>query len=147
MQIQFNPKVANELLGQQFWNQLALRFIRIIRTRTRQGRDMNGQPFKPYSKGYLKKRQADGITSSTVNLEYSRQGGMLKNIDHMVSNTFDSVTIYFNDARARQLALYHNEMGAGKSRIIRKFFGITQQSAQREFSQIDYSNIHKMFRN
>lgn len=134
-----NPE--RQLLNQQYWNALALRAIRIIRSRTRKGKDVEGRAFRQYNKQYLKKRQADGIlNASLVNLEYSRVAGMLKSIDHMVSNDLSSVRIFFNNDRARTLAEYHNESGAGRSRIIRKFFGLTDNAARRIFSEIKLTN-------
>lgn len=124
-----NPE--RQLLNQQYWNALALRAIRIIRSRTRKGKDVEGRAFRQYNKQYLKKRQADGIlNASLVNLEYSRVAGMLKSIDHMVSNDLTSVRIFFNNERAQTLARYHHEMGAGKSRVIRRFFDLSPAEAK-----------------
>lgn len=147
MKLDLNLNIAKNFLNQQFWNKLALAAQRIVRARTRKGLDSAGQPFKKYSPGYLKKRQAEGIIAAdTVNLEFSRQGGMLKAIDHMVSNNLESVTIFFNDKRAEQLAIYHNTMGAGKSKIIRKFFTIETAQEKQQLMQAGYNDIHNLFR-
>lgn len=147
MKILIKPNVEKKLLGQQFWNAIALKAIRVIRNRTRQSRDMEGKKFREYNKQYLKKRRDAGIlNAATVNLEFSRAGGMLKSLDHMVAQDLESVVVYFNDDRARELAGYHNDTGAGRSRVIRKFFGITPDAAKRILGEIDYTKIDNLFR-
>lgn len=118
-----NERLIKALNESKVLNKIGLAASRIILRRTRQGKDISGSSFKPYSKSYQKKKKKMGFADvTTVNLEASRVGSMLSAIDYETS--FDSVILYFNKPAKEQLAYYHNISGAGKSRVIRKFWGI-----------------------
>lgn len=64
--------------------------IRAIQARTRQGRDVKGQSFAPYSPAYEKRKADAGVGTGTVNLTVS--GDML-NALQIVELKDDSVTL------------------------------------------------------
>src|SRR5690606_20105304 len=45
-------KLARQLINQRMLNRLGLASIRIVKTRTRRGIDVEGQPFRAYSDDY-----------------------------------------------------------------------------------------------
>lgn len=96
-----------------------------ILLQTAAGIDYKGAAFKPYSKAYAKregKRNA-WMYQSGVMLNSMTQ----KAIDNM------SVMVYFNNATARERAKWHNVDGAGKSKVIREFFGFSEMAKQEAF--------------
>ena len=125
-------KIFNQLLkslkSQKLQNLLGLAVTRKVKDRTRKGTDVDGSPFKPYSKGYKKKRKQAGLSTSTVNLAFSKYDSMQKSIDHIVSRDFSKVVVYIkNNNKKRQIARYHHYKGAGKSKVVRKWFGLSKQ--------------------
>ncbi len=120
-------KLLDALKNQQLWNKLGLAAIRLIRIRTRKGKDVDGKDFKKYSAGYKKKREKAGLPTHPVNLEFANVGSMLHKIDHVIYNEFDGVSVLIDDPHKEQIARYHNIEGAGKSKVIRKFWGINKE--------------------
>lgn len=129
------PNLADAALMREVGD-LALRFIR---TRTAAGKDVEGQSFQPYTPGYAERRQKEGL-GTTPNLAVS--GRMLNDMGILTVGP-GKVTLGFRSqggtaAKGKGLTLiqrsrsvgaadkasYHNELGAGKRRVIRKFFGL-----------------------
>lgn len=79
--------------------------INIITLRTKSGRDMNLNPFTPYSKEYQKKRAELGRSSSTVDLAVTghMQGAITQSIGT------GETTLRFMDANANRIARAHND--------------------------------------
>lgn len=133
--------------SQQFLNKLALAAIRIIKKRTREGKDIKGASFKEYSKGYLKKREAAGLPNADqVNLRFAKRQSMMDAIDHEVANDLESVAVLFNDSVKNDLAYYHNVSGAGTSNVIRKFWGIELQEELDDMGDIGFKELEKIFK-
>lgn len=87
----FPPLAGLPLTNKQVMREVGLLARERVYRRTISGTDMHGQPFKAYSKDYLKaKQQAVGTTQ--VNLQLS--GGML-NALQIINVTEDSVEIGF----------------------------------------------------
>jgi len=117
--------LVNKLHSQKLMNLLGLMAERFIQKRTREGKDVSGSPWAAYSEPYKKKREKVGLSTHPVNLMWDEYTGMMRHIDHLVARTFDKVLIYINDPHKRKLAYYHDKSGAGKSRVVRHFFGIS----------------------
>lgn len=120
--------ILDGLQNQTLLNKLGLTQIRKIKDRTRRGVDLSGKTFKPYNEQYAERKfKTTGIPTHVVNLTLDDISGMLQQIDHVVNTDFSNVEILFRDPRKRKLASYHNELGAGRSRVIREFWGINPQ--------------------
>lgn len=124
-------------------NKLALGAIRLIKKRTRQGIDISGNPFIPYSKKYARKRERAGKETSIVNLVYDDYFGMMNKIDHIVARDLSSVSILIDDKEKSQIARYHNIEGAGKGKVIRKFWGLSEEEEAQlgELAELEIKNI------
>ena len=97
--------------------------------RTNAGKDFNFKPFKPYSPKYAKKNN-----KTTVNLTLT--GEMLNT---MVYRTLakDKGKIFFSTADAREKATWHNITGAGRSKIIREFFGVNDKDNESAVKELN----------
>lgn len=85
------PLATRQLTTPELMREVGLQAVRAIQTRTRLGRDADGQAFPPYSKGYAKaKAEAGYAGSGTPNLTLS--GDMLNTLQ-VVEVTNATVTI------------------------------------------------------
>lgn len=116
----------------------------MIRTRTQQGRDATGASFVPYTPDYAAKKAKEGL-GTTPNLTVS--GRMLNDMG-ITDVAPGKVSIGFRSAggstRGKGLTLiqrsravgaedkarYHDVLGAGKSRTLRKFLGLTREETE-----------------
>lgn len=150
-------------ISQQAMYRAGLLAVKIIRERTLAGKDIDGQPFKPYGTRTFA-RPAGGITktaranlkglvsyfrrggslwiavqggykafkdavygdSSTVNLQ--AEGHMLRSLTVLepVDTASGIVRVGFTRTEEAEKAFWHNVSGAGKSRAIRRFMGLSQ---------------------
>jgi len=94
-----------------------------IKTRTAKGRDWKGGSFKSYSSGYKKKRLKKNRTL-TPNLFY--EGLMLGNMTNkqVSANKFK---VFFPNQTQNRKAAYHDFFGAGKGKVIRPFFSVSNK--------------------
>lgn len=149
---EINYRILLALKKQQFFNKIGLGAIRLIKKRIRSGKDIKGSTFQPYSDNYvLVKSRAGFANPEKVNLTLARVGGMLAAIDHK-SVGEDTVEVYFTDPLKEQLAYYHNVSGAGKSKVLREFFGLNEEEedtltelAQSEAEKILVKEIGGLF--
>jgi len=88
-----------------------------IQTRTGEGVDYNGVPFKKYSDSYLKRRLANG-RNKAVNLQWHNQ--MLRAIT--AKNIKGGFRIYFMNSTENKKAKYNQET--------RKFFGLDKKQKE-----------------
>ena len=127
--------LTNKTLMRQVGNLV----LRLVTTRTRAGKDMNGQSFAPLSPEYAaQKRKALG--SARADLTVS--GRMLNDMAIQAVGAKD-VSVGYKGAgggrasggtfiqRSRSVsgaakAFYHNESGAGKKRVKREYMGLTK---------------------
>jgi hypothetical protein len=138
-------QIIDALKSQTLWNKVGLAGIRIIRKRTREGTDVEGKSFQEYSEGYAKKRERAGLPTHPVNLQFDDIQGMLMMVDHEVFNTLDGVKIFINDSAKEQLAVYHNIEGAGKGKVIRRFWGFNEFENEQlsDLAEKEVANILK----
>jgi hypothetical protein len=146
-------QLLKALRSQAFYNKLGLAALRIIKDRTRKGRDVEGKIFMPYSDPYAASREKRGLNTHPVNLSFqdltrmlpkgykSSQQGMLNSIDHVVANDFTSVSILINDPVKEQIAVYHNVQGAGKGKVIRRFWGIEAAKEIKQLADLGYKTL------
>jgi len=124
-------KLVDKLHSQKLMENLGLLVERFIGKRTREGKDVEGRPFRPYSKEYARRRQRAGLQTHPVNLTWDEYTGMMRSIDHLVARTFDKVLVIINHPHKRKIALYHNLLGASKSKVIRHFFDVNAAETQK----------------
>lgn len=95
-----------------------------ITKRTEAGLDQDGRPFEAYNPDYAAwKTQYTGRGVGRPDLRLS--GRMLNDMG-VVAVTRTKVVIGFRTAEAAERAMYHVQLGAGRSRRIRDFFGLSQ---------------------
>jgi len=135
-------KILSALDNDKILNRLGLGGIRIVKERTRKGLDVDGKSFKPYSEGYKKKREEAGLVTDIVNLEFDDLEGMLHKVDHEVNNSLHSVQMLIDDPEKETIAGYHNIQGAGKSKVIRKFWGFSEEEKEK-LRDIALEGIHE----
>lgn len=127
----FLNEVIDALQSRTLLNKLGLAQIRKIKSRTRAGLDLEGKPFKAYNEKYAeRKEKLTGIPTDVVNLVYNDIDGMMASIDHVVASDLKSVALTFTKKDRARIAQYHNELGAGKSRVIRQFWGVSEQDSK-----------------
>jgi len=125
--------LSSGLHNQAMLNNMSLAAIRIIKKRTREGRQIGGLPFKGgqgYSDGHEKKRREAGLPVDRINLEFNDYNGMLQHIDHIVFNDLSGAEVDIYDAQRRKIAYYLNTAGAGKNKIKFPFFGLSAEETK-----------------
>jgi len=119
--------ILDGIHSQKMMNKLGLAQQRNIQKRTREGRDLLENAFRPYNPIYARRKtRKTGIPTNVVNLIYDDVNGMMKSIDHVVFNDFTGVELFFTDDQKKRLAEFHNILGAGKSKVIRNFWGVSK---------------------
>jgi len=93
------------------------------RTQTK-GIDVNGNPFKPYSKAYKRRLVKQ---SGVVDLTDTQQ--MFSSLTSKI--TPSKGTLFFRGQDANKKAFYHDVVGAGKRKVIRPFFSINDKEADK----------------
>ena len=102
--------------------------VGMIKMRTAKGEDYSGGKFAPYSKKYKARRQAKGLPTGFVDLNWT--GQMLGALTYESVNSPDSATVIvkFADAQQARKAHGHNyKIPAGKPR---RFMGLSQQDVE-----------------
>ena len=101
--------------------QAGFHLLDIIRTKTAKGQDFKGNPFAPYSKGYLKRLEREGKPTA-VDLFYSgRMLGALTPSGKTVRKISNNiVSVSFSNSQMRQRALFNQVLMGEKNR---EFFG------------------------
>lgn len=137
------PNLPQPLVSAEVMREVGTLAIRLIRTRTMGGRDVQGQPFAPYTPDYAAKKAKEGL-GTTPNLTVS--GRMLNDMavtEALPGKASIGFTSSGGSTRGKGLTLiqrsravgaedkarYHDVMGAGKSRTLRKFLGLTREEA------------------
>jgi hypothetical protein len=124
--------------------------ISIVRERTAAGIDTNGQRFIPYSEGYAKQKQ--GLVRELKKARGTRKlnqtagsypswlratGQTLSAMQADVTSAITlrgitlSIRFKFRENESALIASYHNETGAGKSRVKREFLGLSREGTTR----------------
>jgi hypothetical protein len=131
--------------------------LKIIMQRTAQGVDVDGRRFPRYSKGYEKLKGGFVKAAKKVSRGKSRRNlaTKLPNWMRLTGQMLSSMTtknarlqrrggqlliefdLTFTNAESGEIASYHNDTGAGKSRIKRRFLGLSRKgSAQYNQEQV-----------
>ena len=127
--------------------------ISAIKDRTFKGRDVFGSNFVPYSRksyffntapegatpkyktfqgGYAEYRRYKGRQSGFVDLNFT--GQMFSSLTSRIVPS--KGTLFFRQAQENKKAYYHDEAGAGKTKVRRQFFSISKK---------EEVNIQKIF--
>jgi hypothetical protein len=125
------PKIFEQLLVrlhlQGFLEDLGLKGERLIQKRTREGKDLYGKLFKPYTDVYAEKRAKAGLQRSPVSLIWDEEGGMMRKIGAEGDPATGTAIIDFMTDEKRRLASYHNILGVGKAGAhLRVFWGLNE---------------------
>ena len=110
---------------EQGLKQAGFHLLDIIRTKTAKGQDFRGNPFAPYSDGYLKRLEREGKPTA-VDLFYSgRMLGALTPSGKTVRKISNNiVSVSFSNSQMRQRALFNQVLGNTK----REFFGFNSRT-------------------
>lgn len=126
-------KVVDVFKDREFLQNIALSFQTFVRERTiMKNKDIHGVPFREYSEEYAKVRERNNL-GLDVDLIFSRLEGtdaMMESIDDLVFKDLSGVAMFMDNERAEELAIYHNIKGAGKSKVIRQFWGLTDEDKE-----------------
>jgi len=117
------------LHSQKLMNRLGLAQQKMIRDRTLKGKDVEGKSWKKpnYNPQYAKRRaRITGLPSSPVTLVFDDISGMMQSIDFKAFEDNAGVELFFTNDQKRRLAEFHNLLGAGKKRVIREFWGVSE---------------------
>lgn len=110
--------------------------VKHIQDFTRDGKDPNGKPFKPYSRAY--RRQVSG------NVDLRRTGRMMNGLKPIIGrskfikrkNYVEFRPVYgVVGSRNARIANYHVVQGAGRSKVKRDFLTFTDQKKIEELFQ------------
>ena len=123
-------RIAEIIKDQELLHKIGLQFAQHVRIRTQKGIDVKGHSFRPYSDRYAKKRSKAGQPTHPVNLTMDHKTGMLSKIDHFVFKDLSGLQAYISDPEKAQIGRYHHIEGAGKSRVIRQFWGLTDKQIE-----------------
>jgi hypothetical protein len=123
--------IASLLRDRSLLEKIGEAYETFVKRRTRSGKDVNERPFTPYSRQYAKKRKRLGLQTHIVTLEAKEIGGMLQSVDHVVFNDLDGVKAYIDGQRQAQIGYYHAVSGAGKSHVIREWWGLSKKGKEK----------------
>ena len=116
----------------------------IIRTKTAKGVDFRGNPFAPYSDGYLKQLQREGKSTKVDLFNSGRMLGALTPSNRTVKKTGKhKITLTFSNAQMRQRALFNQVLNEPK----REFFGFnnrTEKIINKQFNKFVEKELKKM---
>lgn len=93
-----------------------------------------GQTWKPYSEKYADKYKGGDL----VPVDMLRTGDMLDSLEVKQERGFDGLVIQFNS----QIAVYHDILGAGRSKVIRRLLPREGEIFRQEIRRL----IEKLFR-
>lgn len=137
------PRFPDPLIGQAVMKEIGDFAVRLIRTRTEQGKDVEGNAFLPLSPGYAAIK-AKELGTTAANLTVS---GRMLNDMRVIESSGNKVTLGFvsqggRAPRGKQTliqrsravgaadkAYWHHVSGAGDSRVKRKFFDLSDANA------------------
>lgn len=116
------------LFDSKVLNLVALRQKNRIFVRSTGGRDTEGNPFKPYNAAYALK----ALKTSVNDVNLTVTGNMLNAMTQKATD--NQAVISFTNDEAEELASYHDKFGAGKNKVIRKFFGMSEEDKEDLFN-------------
>lgn len=123
------PEVLDE--NKAILNRVGMAFRTLVKERAQQGKDIHDQPFQSYSEGYTGVRRRLRRPLHPVDLTIDDVSGMIAKVDHTINASMSTVTAYINDPVKSQIGKYHAVMGAGKSKVIREWWGLSNAQEER----------------
>lgn len=115
-------RFSKKITARDVLEQLAVMVKNVIRVRTASGKDVEGKPFAKYNKAYAKQH---GKTLVDLTLTGKLMNSMTqKVISNNTAKVFFINTAYKSGINTVKLAGIHNEEGAGRSKVVRRFFGL-----------------------
>ena len=145
----FGDLSALKLTAPELMREIGLMAARLIRTRPEHGLDVHGAAFQSLSDGYAKQKQK-ALGHSRADLQVS---GRMLNDMQVTEVTENRATIGFissgagssrgtfiqrsRSVGANDKAFFHNEVGAGKSQVIREFFDLSEADADQIETAVD----------
>ncbi len=137
-------QLVSGMQSQTMLKKLGLIGVRTIQKRTREGVDVDGRAFQPYSEKYAEKRILAGLPTHIVNLEFDDVDGMLQQVEHIVASDLKSVHIDITDPQKKKLASYHDELGVAKAgENIRHFWGLSDDE-QKDIGDIVAADLNDL---
>lgn len=125
-------EVINRLQAAEVLNRMGVAGERIIQKRTREGIDVEGRPFKPYSDAYAKKRDDNQLPVTPVTLSWDQYSGMMKKIESIVAADTKSVSLDITDEEKKKIMYYHSEKGVAKEgENIRKAWDLSDEEEKK----------------
>ena len=154
---------ADAFSSEQLMRDIGELAIRKIRTRTERRVDLNGQPFRPLSPAYAKRKAeaglppladlqvsgdmlnamvVDDVTKNTVHIGFAGQGALAppRTGRRRSNRGTASPQTFIQQSRSvgpADKAYYHNEAGVGNARIVREFFGLSEEDEDDVVALID----------
>jgi len=99
--------------------------IDAIKDRTqRKGISVNGNPFTPYSKKYRRR-----LVKQSGVVDLTDTGQMFSSLISKITSSKGS--LFFRNQSANKKAFYHDIAGAGKRKVVRPFFSISDREADK----------------
>ncbi len=130
------PFSLRALVTKDAMRQIGFLAVEEIVERTRSGKDRNNRSFARYSPAYRARKQKESGSASPVNLTGWGAGTHMLDDIAIVGVTEHSVQVGPITARATKLARFHAIDGAGKSRVIRDFLGVSKGFLDKVVRQI-----------
>lgn len=137
--------------------------VNIVIERTAGGIDITGRQFAPYSGQYAKKKRdlikaLKKFRGRNVRQDAGAYPAWLRATGQMLSSLTADVTanatvrgltlnikFRFASAESARIASYHNELGAGKSRVRRQFLGLSRDGTARR--RAEEERLYKAWKN
>ena len=122
-------KIVDRMVSRSVLENAGNYAIMMILLRTQTGKDIHGNPFDQYSPKYL--RQKIGLGKYSGRVDMSLKGNMLNDMQTAVkrSNEAYEVKVGYLPGKSAEESInkarWHNRDGAGRSRKIRAFVGLT----------------------
>lgn len=137
--------------------------VNIVIERTAEGIDISGRQFAPYTVQYAKKKRDLVKALKRFRGKFTRQDASgypawMRATGQMLSSLTADVTaeasirgltlkikFRFVNAESAKIASYHNELGAGKSRVKRQFLGLSRDGTARR--RAEEERLYKAWKN
>lgn len=138
--------------------------VNIVLERTADGIDISGRKFVPYSAAYEKQKR--GLVRELKKARGKRKlnqtagsypswlratGQMLSALtataqaEASIRGVTLKITFKFTESESSLLASYHNELGAGKSRVKRQFLGLSREGTARR--KVEEERLFRAWKN
>ena len=107
-----------------------------IKKRTQQkGVDFQGRPFKPYSIKYKRR-----LVKQSGVVDLTDTGQMFSSLTSRITSSKGE--LFFRQGFANRKAFFHDEVGAGRKKVIRPFFSISKDE-ETKIEKIFFSVLEK----